>query len=90
MAFQTRLTIADDVYSIIRSQGTTAILVTHDISEAISMSDRVLVFSSRPARIKAEHIIKLTAPDSPIARRNAPEFKDYFDIIWRELDCDER
>ena len=87
--FQTRLKIADDVYSIIRSAGTTAILVTHDISEAISMSDRVLVFSKRPARIKAEHTIRLSAQDSPIAHRNAPEFKDYFDIIWKELDSNE-
>ncbi len=84
--FQTRLKIADEVYTIIKSQRKTAILVTHDISEAISMSDRVLVFTGRPATLKAEHTITLSAPPSPIARRNAPEFKDYFDIIWKELD----
>ncbi|MEG1548586.1 MAG: ABC transporter ATP-binding protein [Clostridia bacterium] len=84
--FQTRLKISDDIYSIIKSQHKTAILVTHDISEAISMSDRILVFSKRPASLKNQHIIKLSAPPSPIARRNAPEFKDYFDTIWKELD----
>lgn len=84
--FQTRLRLSDEVYSIIKSEGKTAILVTHDISEAISMSDRVLVFSARPARVKAEHTITLTGADSPISRRNAPEFKDYFDMIWKELD----
>ena len=84
--YQTRLKLADDVYQIIRSQNKTAILVTHDISEAISMSNRVLVFSRRPARLKSEYHIALGAERSPIARRNAPEFKDYFDRIWRDLD----
>ena len=84
--YQTRLTVADEIYAILRQEGKTAILVTHDIAEAISMSDRVLVFSKRPARLKAEHVIGLSAPDVPIQRRNAPEFKEYFDAIWKELD----
>jgi NitT/TauT family transport system ATP-binding protein len=88
--YQTRLRISDEVHSIIRREGKTAILVTHDIAEAICMADRVLVFTARPARIKSEHRIELTAPDRPIARRNAPEFKDYFDIIWKELDTGEK
>jgi len=85
--YQTRLKVADEMHGIIRREGKTAILVTHDISEAISMSDRVLVFSSRPARVKAEHTIALSCGDAPpLVRRNSPEFKDYFDIIWREID----
>lgn len=84
--YQTRLRVSDEIHSIIKKEHKTALLVTHDISEAISMADRVLVFTERPAKIKAEHIIKLSAPNSPIARRNAPEFKDYFDHIWKELD----
>lgn len=84
--YQTRLTLADEIFAILRQEGKTAILVTHDIAEAISMSDRILVFSKRPARIKAEHTISLSAPPSPLRRRNAPEFKEYFDTIWKELD----
>ena len=84
--YQTRLTLGDEIHGILRREGKTAVLVTHDIAEAISMSDRVLVFSSRPARMKATHSIVLSGPDSPIQRRNAPEFKDYFDAIWKELD----
>ena len=80
------LTLGDEIHGILRREGKTAVLVTHDIAEAISMSDRVLVFSSRPARLKATHSIVLSGPDSPIQRRNAPEFKDYFDAIWKELD----
>ncbi len=86
--YQTRLKACDEMYSIIRSEGKTAILVTHDISEAISMSDRILVFSSRPATIKAEHKVMLSEGKTPLERRNSPEFKDYFDIIWKEIDHD--
>lgn len=84
--YQTRLRASDEIHGIIKQEHKTALLVTHDISEAISMADRVLVFTERPARIKQEHSITLSAPASPIARRNAPEFKDYFDLIWKELD----
>lgn len=84
--YQTRLKACDEMYSIIRNEGKTAILVTHDISEAISMSDRILVFSSRPARIKAEHTVLLSCGTTPLERRNSPEFKDYFDMIWKEID----
>jgi NitT/TauT family transport system ATP-binding protein len=87
--YQTRLRLSDEVYDIIKKEHKTAILVTHDIAEAISMSDRVLVFSRRPARVKNEHKIVLSRGETPIARRNAPEFKDYFDAIWKELDIGE-
>lgn len=84
--YQTRLKACDEMYGIIRNEGKTAILVTHDISEAISMSDRILVFSSRPACIKAEHQVILSRGNTPLERRNSPEFKDYFDAIWKEID----
>ena len=83
--YQTRLTLADEVHAIIKKEGKTALLVTHDISEAISMSDRVLVFTERPATLKSEHIIEL-GETSPLTRRNMPGFKDYFDTIWKELE----
>ena len=87
--YQTRLTVADEIYEIIRRERKTAILVTHDISEAISMSDRILVFSTRPARVKNEHAVELSVGCTPLKRRNAPEFKIYFDMIWKELDRNE-
>jgi len=89
--YQTRLRVADEIYGILRHEGKTAILVTHDIAEAISMSDRVLVFSNRPATLKTEHNICLSGgATTPLERRNAPEFKDYFDMIWKELDSYEK
>lgn len=84
--YQTRLKTCDEIYAIIRNEGKTAILVTHDISEAISMSDRILVFSSRPAHIKAEHKIELSCGTSPLERRSSPEFQEYFDTIWKEIE----
>ena len=87
--YQTRLRLSDEVFDIIKKEHKTAILVTHDIAEAISMSDRVLVFSRRPAGLKAEHPISLSRGETPISRRRAPEFKDYFDTIWKELDVGE-
>ncbi|MBQ2984851.1 MAG: ABC transporter ATP-binding protein [Clostridia bacterium] len=84
--YQTRLKACDEMHGIIRSEGKTAILVTHDISEAISMSDRILVFSARPSRIKAEHRVELSRGSTPLERRNSPEFKDYFDAIWKEIE----
>lgn len=86
--FQTRLRLADEVYEIIRSERKTAVLVTHDISEAISMGDRLLVFSSRPAVIKAEHFLSFES-ETPLQRRNENSFKDYFNMIWKELDQNE-
>ncbi len=85
--YQTRLFVSDEIGSIIKNEGITAILVTHDISEAVSMSDRVLVMSSRPATLRSAHTIKLTCErNTPMGRRNAPEFRDYFNTIWKELD----
>jgi len=88
--YQTRLFVSDEIGTIIKQEQKTAILVTHDISEALSLSDRVIVLSNRPAVIKSEHIIKLSIPErTPMRSREAPEFKDYFNLIWKELDYNE-
>lgn len=84
--YQTRLSVSDDIYKIIRSTKKTAILITHDLSEAISMADRILVLSKRPATVTAEIPIKLTVPNrSALAARKAPEFAEYFNQLWEEL-----
>lgn len=88
--YQTRLTVGDDIGQIIRSAHKTAILVTHDLSEAVSLADRVIVLTARPARVKT--ILPITfalEKDTPMHRRNAPEFKTYFNLIWKELNQDE-
>ncbi|HEX2926008.1 MAG TPA: ABC transporter ATP-binding protein [Ruminiclostridium sp.] len=85
--YQTRLAVADDIYSIIKKENKTAILVTHDIAESISMADRVVVLTSRPATIRGIHTINLTCEvRTPFSSREAPEFRHYFNTIWKELD----
>ena len=88
--YQTRLTVGDDIGQIIRKEGKSALLVTHDLSEAISLADRVIILSGRPATIRQTIplIFDLDA-DTPLNRRNAPEFKTYFNLIWKELNTDE-
>ena len=84
--YQTRLAVCDDIASIIRETHKTAILITHDLAEAISTADRVLVLSERPGRIKAEISLSFDPQyDSPLKRRNAPEFSGYFNQVWKEL-----
>ena len=85
--YQTRLTVSDDIYRILRSQQMSAILVTHDISEAISFCDRIIVLTKRPASVKKTFDIHLTLDKerTPFEARMAPEFKDYFNEIWGEL-----
>ena len=84
--YQTRLMVSADICRLIRKSGKTVILITHDLSEAISLSDRVLVLSKRPARVKEEVPINLTLPDdSPLAARHSPEFQGYFSYIWEVL-----
>ena len=84
--YQTRLSVGNDIGQILRDAHKTAILVTHDLSEAVSLADRVIVLTARPAAIAKE--IKVTfelEEDTPMCRRNAPEFKHYFNLIWKEL-----
>lgn len=84
--YQTRLSVSDDIGTIIRQEGKTAILVTHDISEAVSMADRILVFSKRPANVQKIIPINFQMENrTPMACRNSPEFKTYFNEIWKEL-----
>ena len=88
--YQTRLLVSDDIGQIIRAEKRTAILVTHDLSEAISLGDTVLVLTRRPGSVKA--IIPLSFDldeDTPLHRRNSPEFKQYFNLVWKEVDAHE-
>ena len=82
--FQTRLKVCDDVYNIIKSENKTALLVTHDISEALSMSDKIVILSKRPATVKEEMKISFEG-DTPLHKREAPSFGSYFEKIWRNL-----
>ncbi|NLJ98211.1 MAG: ABC transporter ATP-binding protein [Tissierellia bacterium] len=87
--YQTRLAISDEVGIILKKEKKTALLVTHDIAEAISLSDRIIILTNRPATIKDIITIDLTCPNgiwSPIKCREAPEFRHYFNKIWKELD----
>ena len=84
--YQTRLNVSDDIGQIIRRERKTAILVTHDLSEAISLADRVIILSKRPASIQQTlPLIFDLEKDTPLNRRNTPEFKNYFNLIWKEL-----
>lgn len=88
--YQTKLNVIDDIHEIIKREERTTIIVTHDISEAISIADKVIVLSKRPSRIKKIYDIKLTinGKRTPYESRKAKEFKDYFDDIWKELTDD--
>jgi NitT/TauT family transport system ATP-binding protein len=90
--YQTKLVLERDVHRIIRDNKKTALLVTHDIEEAVSMSDRVIVLSSRPAQVKNVYNIALTveAERSPMNSRDAPEFRTYCKSIWEDLDIERR
>lgn len=84
--YQTRLAVSDDVYKIIKQEKKSAIMVTHDLAEAISMSDRVIVLSNRPSIIKNVYEINLTNKSTPIENRKAKEFAYYYDLIWKDID----
>lgn len=89
--YQTRIMVTNDIYKILRKEGITAIIVTHDISEAISMSDRVLVLTKRPGTIKDIHKIDFEIEDrNPINCRESPKFSKYFNTLWKELGVDEK
>ena len=88
--YQTRLSVSDDIWQIIRREKKTALLVTHDISEAVSMADQVIVLTRRPARIRRVIPIAFKLPErTPMASRDMPEFKQYFNLIWKELNSHE-
>ena len=82
----TLLAVSGDISQIIRREHKTALLVTHDISEAISLSDRIVVLSHRPATVKAIHDLGALRTVPPLERRSRPEFQTLFNQIWEELD----
>ncbi|MBQ8431161.1 MAG: ABC transporter ATP-binding protein [Clostridia bacterium] len=88
--FQTRLKVCDDVASIIKKEKKTAILVTHDINEAISMADKIFVLTARPAKVKSVHIVDFDKNLTPFQKRNLPESKKLFDKIWSEIQNEEK
>ena len=83
--YQTRLNVCEDVSSIIRSEEKTALLITHDISEAVSLADRILVLTKRPARVAFEHELDFDGENRPIKRREKQQFSAWFEILWKEL-----
>ena len=88
--YQTRIMVTNDIYSILKKENITAIIVTHDISEAISMSDRVMVLTKRPGTIKDIHKIDFEIENrNPINCRQSSKFSRYFDTLWKELGVDE-
>lgn len=83
---QSRLAIGEDIYNIIKKEGKTAIIVTHDLSEALSMSDKVIVLSKRPGVVKKVYDIQLDGKSTPIKNRSSKNFSKYYEMIWRDLD----
>ena len=83
--YQTRLDVCEDVYSIIKKENKTALLVTHDISEAISLADVIYVLTARPSTLKATHVTNLQHIDSPLKRRESPDFSRQFQLLYNYL-----
>ena len=84
--YQSRLAISDDIYNILKKEKKTMIMVTHDIAEAISMCDKVIVLSNRPATIKSIYEINLENKTTPINNRKDKNFSYYYDKIWKDID----
>ena len=84
--YQTRLALSNDMYKIIKKEKKTAILITHDIAEAISLADRVIVLTKRPCTVKKTYEINLHEKKNPIENRKDPKFNEYYEKIWRDLD----
>ena len=85
--YQTRLMVTEDIYKILKNENITTIMVTHDISEAISMSDRVIVLTHRPATVKTIYNIEFDMENrTPLSCREKPKFSEYFNLMWKELD----
>lgn len=82
--YQTRLNVCDDVYRIIKSEKKTAVLITHDISEAVSVADEAIVLSRRPATLVAEYALSF-GEETPLKRRENPAFSLWFERLWKDL-----
>lgn len=85
--YQTRLAVCDDVYSIIRQEKKTALLVTHDITEAISLSDKIIVLSERPSKVKKIFITDFDKNVTPLKRRESQNFSEWFEKLYKELNA---
>lgn len=83
--YQTRLSVQNDIHGIIKSENKTAILVTHDISEAISMSDRIIILTKRPGTVKNVLELNFDKSTTPLERRESYLFNEYFKRLWEEL-----
>ena len=88
--YQTRLNVADDVYKIIKENKKTVIMITHDIGEACSLADRVVVLTNRPSKVKKIIDIEIKGKSNPINNRKTPEFAMYYDMVWKEIDTDDK
>mgnify|MGYP001771633713 FL=1 len=84
--YQSRLSVSEDVYNIIKKEKKTVIMITHDIAEAINLNDKIIVLSKRPSIVKKIYDIKMENKSTPINNRTCKEFSDYYDKIWRDLD----
>ena len=90
MDYQTRLIVSADICNLIRKSGKTVILITHDLSEAVRLSDRIIVLTKRPASVQKQLEIHLAMElQTPLAAMNAPEFNNYFNLLWKELNNEE-
>ena len=83
--YQTRLAVQNDIHSIIKSEHKTAILVTHDIAEAVCMSDKIIILTKRPGTIKRIINLEFDKKLTPMQRRDSPLFNEYFKTLWEEL-----
>ena len=82
----TRVMLADDVYKMVKDLGKTAIMVTHDIGEAVSLADKVVVLTERPCVVKKIYDIDYKTRSTPFNNRKEKEFNYYYEKIWRDLD----
>lgn len=83
--YVSRLMVSEDVKKIIKAEKKTVIMITHDLAEAISLADRIIVLSKRPSRIKTIYDIKIDG-SSALERRKSNKFSYYYDLLWKELD----
>ena len=84
--YQTRLALSDDLYKIIKEHGKTVLIITHDIAEAISLANRVVVLTKRPCEVKSIYELSFANANLPTEKRKSQEFSNYYDMIWRDLD----
>lgn len=82
--YQTKLKVSNDIYNIIKKEKKTTIMVTHDITEAISMADKIIVLSNRPAKVKGIYSININE-GTPLQKRQTPKFQEYFEKIWNVI-----